>query len=97
MAFAIAARWLAKDGEGEAVQQALVKLTRASQAEPGCLMFQPLRDPDNPDAFFIFEMFVDKEAWETHRNYPHVVENRERGAGPLLEINEPTFYETIEV
>jgi quinol monooxygenase YgiN len=97
MAFAIAARWLAKEGQGDAVASGLGPLVLGSRAEPGVILYQPLRDPLNPDAFFMFEIYVDKAAWDVHHQSPHVVENRHHGVGPLLEINEPTFYETIDI
>ena len=97
VAFAIAARWLAKKGQGDAVVRGLGPLVLGSRAEPGCLLYQPLRDPANPDAMFMFEIYVDKAAWDSHHQSAHVVENRLHGVGPLLEINEPTFYETIDI
>ena len=55
MAYVLAARWVAKEGEEENVQAALEKLAGPSRAEPGCLMWQPHRDPENPRVFFFYE------------------------------------------
>ncbi len=48
MTYVLIAKWTAKEGEEEAVRAALEQLGEPSRAEPGCLMWQPHTDPENP-------------------------------------------------
>lgn len=42
-----------------------------SRAEPGCLRFDLLSDPDDPDRFSVYEVFESEEALEDHRRTKH--------------------------
>ena len=66
MAFVLVAKWTAKEGQGDARQDALERLAVPSRDEPGCRFYQPCRDPENPDAFLIFEIYDDQAAFEAH-------------------------------
>ena len=41
------------------------------QDEPGCLRFDVLEDPDDPNRIFLYEVYRDEEALEAHRHTPH--------------------------
>ena len=41
-----------------------VVLTRA---EPGCLKFDVVQDPENPEAFNVSELFADADAFDHHQ------------------------------
>lgn len=43
----------------------------ASREEPGCLVFDVCRDPDDPQAFLLYEVYVDEAAYQSHRKTPH--------------------------
>lgn len=95
MAFALTARWVAKEGEEERVAEALRMLAPASRAEPGCLYYQPCRDREDPRVFCVFEVYVDEEAYKAHGESEHF----RRYALPtfeLLESRERAFYETLD-
>jgi quinol monooxygenase YgiN len=96
MPYVLAARWVAKEGEEENVQAALEKLAGPSRAEPGCLMWQPHRDPDDPRVFFFYEQYTDAEAFEAHGASEHFQEHGLGDAIPRLESRERTFYETLD-
>ncbi|HZG35045.1 MAG TPA: putative quinol monooxygenase, partial [Gaiellaceae bacterium] len=66
MAYVLLARWVAKQGEEENVRAALERLAGPTREEPGCLMWQPHRDPDDPRVFLIYEQYRDKEALDAH-------------------------------
>ena len=69
---ALAVTWEAKPGEADAVADALNRMTSAVRAnEPGTLLFRPHRSPDNDHLFFLYELFVDQAAFETHQKTPH--------------------------
>jgi len=95
MGFVLVAKWTAKEGQGDAVQDALERLAVPSRDEPGCRFYQPCRDPENPDAFLIFEIYDDQAAFEAHGASEHFQEIAVGGAFDLLESRERTFYETL--
>ena len=68
---------------------------RPFRDEPGCRFYQPCRDPENPDAFLIFEIYDDQAAFEAHGASEHFQEIAVGQAFDLLESRERTFYETI--
>ena len=61
MAFALIARWVARDGEQEAVLAALGALAEPSRAEPGCLQWEAHRDLDDHRAFVLYERYRGQE------------------------------------
>ena len=71
MAYVLAAKWVAKEGEEDNVLAALEQLAGPSRAEPGCLMWQPHRDPEDPRVFFIYEQYADPAAFEAHGASEH--------------------------
>lgn len=69
---ALAVTWEARPGEADAVADALHRMTAAVRAaEPGTLLFRAHRSPDNDHLFFLYELFVDQAAFETHQKTPH--------------------------
>jgi quinol monooxygenase YgiN len=64
-------RWVARDGEEERVAEILAELAGPSRAEPGCLQYEPHRDPDDPRVFFLYERWADEDALRTHEATPH--------------------------
>ena len=97
MAFVLVAKWTAKEGEEENVLAAIRELAGPSRAEPGCLMWQPNRDPDNPRVFLFYEQYADREAFEAHGASEHFQRWGAGDAIPRLESRERAFYETIDV
>lgn len=95
MAVVLVARWLANEGEDERVLAILEELAAASRAEPGCLMYQPCHDREDPRRFLIFEVYEDDDALRAHSESEHFQRLVLDGAVPLLEARERTFYETI--
>ena len=88
MTVVLAVTWVAKDGESEAVAELLRTLMPLSRAEPGCLQYDAHRDPDDPNAFFLFERYVDQAAFDAHAASAHVQELVLDQAVPLLEARE---------
>jgi len=41
--------------------------------EPGCLMFNIVHDKADPNILYLFEVYKDDEAIETHKKMPHFV------------------------
>lgn len=58
----------AHPGKGAELRGALVTQARNSkQNEAGCRHFDVCADPDNPDRFFLYELYDDDAAVEAHR------------------------------
>ena len=96
MAYVVTAMWTAREGEEERVLRAIRNLVEPSRAEPGCLTYRPTRHPANPRVFFLYEEYVDEQAYDAHRESDHF-QRYALGEGiPLLESRERSFYETIE-
>lgn len=69
---ALAVTWEAKRGEADAVADVLRRMTDAVRAgEPGTLLFRPHRSAENDHLFFLYELFADQAAFETHQKTPH--------------------------
>jgi quinol monooxygenase YgiN len=96
MPYVVTAKWIARQGEEDAVAAAVSKLIEPSRAEPGSLLYQCHRDPDDPRVFFFYEQYVDEEAYKAHGESAHFQEHGFGEAIPLLESRERTFYVTWE-
>jgi len=95
MAFVLTAKWTAKEGDGDKVQDVLERLAGPSRDEPGCRFYQPCRDPENPDVFLIFEIYDDEAAFAAHGASEHFQRIAVGEAFDLLDSRERTVYETI--
>jgi (4S)-4-hydroxy-5-phosphonooxypentane-2,3-dione isomerase len=64
--------------------------------EPGCLMFNVVRDGADPDVLHLFEVYEDDEAVETHKRAPHFLKwletTKEWLAAPLEVARGTTVY-----
>ena len=97
MAYVVAAKWTAKEGEEGKVWAAIEQLIGPSRAEPGCIMYQPHRDPENPRVCFFYEQYVNADAFKAHGESEHFKRLGLGQAIPLLEGRERAFYETIDI
>ena len=95
MVYVLIATWTAKEGEGENVRAALERLRDPTHAEPGCLMWQPHVDRENPRRFVIYEQYVDRDALDAHASSDHFKRIAVEDAIPRLESRERAFYETF--
>jgi quinol monooxygenase YgiN len=97
VAFVVVATWTARSGEEEAVAAALRQLVAPSRSEPGNLLYQPHRDPTNPRTFFLYEQYVDRDAYDAHTSSAHFDRYALSDAIPRLESRERSFFETWEL
>jgi len=72
MAYVICATWKAKPGEEPAVAALLEQVSRASVAEPGCLLFTVHRSLDDPTVFFLYEQYASEADFDAHAASDHV-------------------------
>jgi len=96
MAAVLVASWVANEGEEERIRALLAELRQHTLEEPGCLVYQPCRDRDDPRRFLIFEVYRDDDALQAHSESEHFRRLVLVEAVPLLAGRERTFYETID-
>jgi len=53
--------------------------------EEGCLQFDAHTAPNDPNLFFIYEVYADKDAMATHRASPQLARYREATAHMVIE------------
>jgi quinol monooxygenase YgiN len=94
VAYVVLARWVARAGEEQAVAAAIGALIEPSRAEPGNLLYQPHRDPDDPRVFLLYEQYVDQAGYQAHGASEHFKRHALQDAIPRLEARERAFYET---
>jgi quinol monooxygenase YgiN len=59
----------------EAFEHAIMANATASrETEPGCRQFDVCRDPVDPQLFFLYELYDDAAAFETHLRTSHLRE-----------------------
>ena len=92
MAYVVTAKWTAKEGEEGAVAAAIEKLVPPPRAEPGMLVYQPHRDPENPRVFFFYEQYDGEAAYQAHLDSEHFQQLGFGEAVPRLEGRERAFH-----
>jgi quinol monooxygenase YgiN len=85
----------AKTGQADELRALIVTLTRENRKEPGCVTFIPYESDQVPGRFYLYEIFVDADAFEEHLETDHVREFRTAlsfvsSSGPhdLVQLNE---------
>ncbi len=94
MAYVVVAKWIANEGEEAAVAAAIEALVEPSRAEPGNLVYQPHRDPQDPRVFMIYEQYADEQASAAHGASAHFQRHAVGDAIPRLVSRERSSYET---
>jgi quinol monooxygenase YgiN len=97
MAYCLAVRWTIEEGELDAVLAALKPLVEASRQEPGCLMYQAHRDPENDRVIFLYEQYVDEAAYQAHADSEHFKRYALDDIFPRRESVERALYATFEL
>lgn len=68
----------AEPGKGDELRDAIQTQARDSlENEDGCRHFDVCADPENPDRFFLYELYDDQAAVEAHRQTPYYIKFRE--------------------
>jgi quinol monooxygenase YgiN len=96
MAYVVSALWRAKEGCEGRVAEIVGELIAPSRAEPGSLLYQPHRSPEDPRLFYLYEQYVDEAAYQAHMDSEHFTRLVKQEAIPeLLESRERAFYVTL--
>jgi len=96
VAHTVAVTWVAKEDEDEAVRALLEEIAPLVRQEPGCLMYIAHRSPEDPRTFFLYEQYVDEDAYLAHRETEHFHELVMGEAVPRLANIERAVYQTLE-
>jgi quinol monooxygenase YgiN len=83
--YVIAATYVVKDGEAEAVLAVLEEMTPLARAEPGCEAYVPHRSVEDPNVFFLYERYKDADAYKAHGESDHFERLIKGEAWPRLE------------
>jgi quinol monooxygenase YgiN len=67
----LVAGFQAEPGQERRLREALDAMVEPSEAEPGCLSYRPLQDPNRPGAMICLEEWVDEAALQAHFRTPH--------------------------
>lgn len=90
-------QFTARPGCAEEVAELLLGLTANVRQEPGNRAFDPYRESDDPDRFFVFEAYADEEAFHTHLGMPYGVPFNDRLNELIVEPHSMlTFLESLE-
>jgi quinol monooxygenase YgiN len=94
MSFVLVVRIKAKPGSEERAAELLAELTTETRKEPGCELYIPCRDPEDPGSFCLYEQYRDRAAFEQHGAAEHF---QRLAIGELFELvdREREFYETL--
>lgn len=63
---ALYAEFTAREGRAEEVQALLLDLTTKVRGEPGNISFQPHRRKESLNDFFVYEIYRNQQAFDTH-------------------------------
>jgi quinol monooxygenase YgiN len=96
VAYVVIARWTAEPGEEQEVERAIRALIEPSRAEPGMLLYQAHRDPEDRRVFCFYEQYLDEAAYRAHGDSEHFRKLGHEDALPRLESRERSFYVTID-
>jgi quinol monooxygenase YgiN len=67
----------ALQGHEDELAEQLLALLGPTRSEPGCILYELHRDPENAGKFLFYEIWVDQAALDAHTASPHLVRFRE--------------------
>ncbi|WP_285961005.1 putative quinol monooxygenase [Pseudomonas tohonis] len=66
-----------KPGSLDAFMDAMrVNAAASVRDEPGCLVFDVVRDRSDPDLVWLYEVYTDEAAFDAHMDTPHFLASR---------------------
>lgn len=61
-----------KPGQMDAARSAMAKAVELSQTEDGCIAYDLYSVDDDPDTLYLWEVWQDQAALDTHMKQPHM-------------------------
>jgi quinol monooxygenase YgiN len=95
MSFVLVVRMKVAEGNEERVAELIPELAHASRGEPGCELYIPCRDPDDPRSYLFYEQYGDGAGFEAHGASEHFQRLAAGELFGLMESRERVFYETV--
>ncbi|WP_075187772.1 putative quinol monooxygenase [Teredinibacter haidensis] len=89
----IVAKIEANSDSVELVKAELLKLIEPTRKETGCIQYDLHQDNHNPAEFIFYEIWENRELWQTHMNNTHLAEyvKATEGATASFTLNEMTI------
>jgi quinol monooxygenase YgiN len=94
VAYSLAITLTCADGAAATFRQVLTEITPPSRAEEGSLAFATHQSPDDENVFFVYESYVDEQAYEAHLATP-AFKRVEEELFPLVTEREVREYVTL--
>jgi (4S)-4-hydroxy-5-phosphonooxypentane-2,3-dione isomerase len=70
--YVVTVEFVVSPGDAVRFRDAIVANARTSRGiEPGCLQFDVCGAPDDPATIFLYEVYVDRAAFDAHLASPH--------------------------
>jgi quinol monooxygenase YgiN len=96
MAYVVVAKWRAKQGKEQRLEELIGEMTEPSRAEPGNLYYQAHRSPEDRQLFYFYEQYTDEAGYQAHQDTEHFTRLVKEEAIPeILESREREFFETL--
>ncbi len=92
----LVATYVAREGEGEAIEAALREMIRHTRQEPGCLTYTVQRSTEDPRKYLLYEQYADQAALDAHSNADHFQKYVLGEIRPRLESRVREFYDVVE-
>ena len=96
MSFVLVVRLTVQEGKDAEAAAVMRELADATRQEPGCELYIPTQDPDDPRSFLVYEQYVDRAGLDAHAASDHFQRLAVGRLTPLIEgSRERKFYETL--
>jgi len=95
MSFVLVVHMKVAEGNEARAAEVIPELTEASRGEPGCELYIPCRDPEDPRSYVFYEQYRDQAAFEEHGATEHFQRLAAGELFGLMESRERSFYETV--
>ena len=88
MDYVVTVRYRARPTAADTIREVFAVMREASLREPGCLAYEIHEAAEDPNVFFIYERYVDADAWRFHQSTEHFEREVRGRAIPLLEARQ---------
>ena len=82
---AVVAKFVAKNGSEDVLEQELTKVVKPTQGEDGCIMYLLHRSISNPSEYWFLEQWKSQESLDRHAQSDHIKTLRQR-CQPLVAV-----------
>ena len=95
--FAVVVEFTLKHGSWDDFMPLMYENAATSlREEPGCHQFDVATNPEKPQEVFLYELYTDALAFETHKNMPHFMSFDALSAGYVADKKVMTFAKVVQ-